>query len=228
MTQFTEQSGQRIAYTAYGGKQPTVFYLSGHRNVMGKGHKSIPLQEFIVRELGHSFIEFDYSGWGESGHSQAEWQVEQWLLDALAVFDATVTEKAVLVGYSMGGFLMLALAMLRPEKVSELVGINAGFGNFIENTGKSSIDYGSEPLIYLSMDAGFNCHRIDNSLPIQCPINLVVGASDNLVPWQTSQIIMEQCQSDDISLTMVKNATHRLDQEHEMRIVYNTIREIIS
>ena len=72
------------------------------------------------------FCRFDYRGVGESSGDISKVLPSMWIEDILTVLD-TLTDPAepqVLVGSSMGAFLMLHAAVKRPERVQGLVGIN--------------------------------------------------------------------------------------------------------
>lgn len=68
-------------------------------------------------------IAFDWRGYGETPGAAGEFTH---LADLLAVLDASETDRAVIVGNSMGGALALDLALTAPERVASLLLIGAG------------------------------------------------------------------------------------------------------
>ena len=112
-----------LAYNKLEGKSPTIVFLSGFKSDM-EGTKAIFL-ESICREIGQGFIRFDYSGHGKSGGKFEDGNIGQWKDDALQIIDELTEGELVLVGSSMGGWLMLLAALARPQLVNALLGIAA-------------------------------------------------------------------------------------------------------
>ena len=71
-------------------------------------------------------LRFDYAGCGRSGGDFESQTLHDWRGDVLAMIDAVAADgPVVLVGSSMGGWLMLLAALARPRRVAGLVGIAA-------------------------------------------------------------------------------------------------------
>src|SRR5204862_3894307 len=68
---------------------------------------------------------FDYFGHGRSSGDFAQGTIGRWREDAIAVIDSLTEGPQILVGSSMGGWIMLLVALARPERVAALVGIAA-------------------------------------------------------------------------------------------------------
>ncbi|WP_163614730.1 alpha/beta fold hydrolase, partial [Klebsiella pneumoniae] len=65
------------------------------------------------------------AGCGESEGSFEEETLASWRDDALRMIDEVVRGPVVLVGSSMGGWIMAMIAKARPEMVAGMVGIAA-------------------------------------------------------------------------------------------------------
>lgn len=115
--------GGTIAYRATDGKSPGVVFLGGFMSDM-TGTKASAL-EAHCRRAGRGFVRFDYFGHGASDGAFRDGTIGGWRDDALAVIDAARAGPLILVGSSMGGWLMLLAALARPERVAGLVGIAA-------------------------------------------------------------------------------------------------------
>ena len=124
---FNAGDGRRIAYRlrpATGdASDPTLVFMPGYASDMD-GTKAIALDIF-AEARGLALLRFDYSGTGSSGGDFAEGTLARWLEEALALIDAKTEGPLLLVGSSMGGWLMLHVALARPDRVAALVGIAA-------------------------------------------------------------------------------------------------------
>ena len=115
--------GVSIAYHRIPGKSPGVVFLGGFMSDM-TGTKATMLEAFC-RGRGQAFLRFDYFAHGASSGNFAEATVGRWRDDALLVLDRLTEGRQILVGSSLGGWLMLLAALARPERVTGLVGIAA-------------------------------------------------------------------------------------------------------
>jgi pimeloyl-ACP methyl ester carboxylesterase len=70
-------------------------------------------------------IQLELSGHGDSGHRPG-YSADIWSADVLGVLDAVGAEQPVLVGHSMGGIILLALAAAHPERAAGVVLVDAG------------------------------------------------------------------------------------------------------
>ncbi len=121
--------GATIAYRRLAGGSPGVLFCAGFRSDM-TGTKALFLEGYC-RSRGHAFVRFDYFGHGGSSGDIALGTIGRWADDAVAVLDALTEGPQIIVGSSMGGWVMLLAALARAERTQALVGI-AGAPDFTE------------------------------------------------------------------------------------------------
>src|SRR3546814_7677441 len=92
-------------------------------DLMG-GTKAAALDRFCA-DRGQAFLRFDYMGHGDSSGNFADGTIGRWTADALAVLDGLTEGPQILVGSSMGGWIMLNVALARAQRIAALVGIAA-------------------------------------------------------------------------------------------------------
>ena len=122
---YFERDGVRSYYEVYGEGAPTVLLLPTW-SIMHSRHWKMQIP-YLAR---HSrVITFDGRGNGRSDRPQhaAAYDEQEFAADALAVLDATATEHAVIVGFSLGGQRGLILAADHPGRVSGAVFIGPNF-----------------------------------------------------------------------------------------------------
>ena len=116
---FVERDGTRVFYEVYGSGDPTALLLPSWSIIHSRCWK---LQ---VPDLARRFrvVTFDPRGNGRSDRptSADAYAEAEYAADALAVMDATRTERAVLISLSMGAQRALLLASDHPERVSGAV-----------------------------------------------------------------------------------------------------------
>jgi len=66
-------------------------------------------------------VALDLGGFGDSGVARRDWTMDAFAADVVAVLDAEDIERAVLVGFSMGGIVVLQTALEVPERVVGVV-----------------------------------------------------------------------------------------------------------
>src|ERR671925_1033623 len=110
---YVERDGIRLYYEVYGSGEPTVFLLPTWSIVHSRQWKmQIP---YLARHC--RVLTFDGRGNGRSDRPEepAAYAEREFAADALAVMDATATERAMLVSLSARAQRALLLAAERPE-----------------------------------------------------------------------------------------------------------------
>jgi len=113
---YIKRDGVRLYYEVYGSGEPTVFLLPTWSIIHSRHWKmQIP---YLARHC--RVLTFDGRGNGLSDRpARAEaYREQQFAADALAVMDATATERAVLVSLSCGAQRALLLAADHPDRVA--------------------------------------------------------------------------------------------------------------
>ncbi len=219
--------GRRIAYHKMPGRAPCVVFLGGFKSDM-TGEKASHLAAWAA-ERGQAFVRFDYRGHGQSDGAFESGTISEWRDDAIAIVDRVAEGPLVLVGSSMGGWLMVLVAVARPARVAGLVGIAAA-ADFTEDLVWARMTeaqhatlardgritepsiYSDEPDVYTStlIEDGRTNLVLRAPIAIAAPTRLLHGTADVTVPWQQSERLLVQLASADVTLTLVKDADHRL------------------
>ena len=115
---FVERDGVRSYFEVYGSGEPTVL-LQPTWSIVHSRHWKLQIP-YLARH--HRVITFDGRGNGRSDRpSEPEaYREEEFAADALAVLDATATERAVVVSLSRGAERSLHLAAGNPGRVAKL------------------------------------------------------------------------------------------------------------
>jgi pimeloyl-ACP methyl ester carboxylesterase len=116
---YVERNGVRVFYEVYGQGDPTVLFLPTW-TIIHSRHWKLQLPYFARHARA---ITFDPRGNGRSGRPSdpRAYDEAEFAADALAVLDATGTERAVVVSLSLGAQRALLLATKRPERVAGAV-----------------------------------------------------------------------------------------------------------
>ena len=146
----------------------------------------------------------------------------------------------------MGGWISLLLGKSRPERVNALVGVGAA-PDFTENSMWANLDeknrndlsvfgrvevkskYSSEPYLVterLIIDGRRNLVMKDR-LEAPYSIRLLQGMRDEDVHFSTAIKLAEHISSDDVKVTLVKNADHQFSTRACLEILKMTIEEFL-
>lgn len=236
--------GHTLAYQQHSGSGPGVVFLCGFRSDM-TGIKARTLEDHC-RAQGRAFVRFDYLGHGVSSGQFTDGTLSRWLDDTLAVLDELTTGPQVLVGSSMGGWLMLLAALARPERVAGLLGI-ATATDFVDDllwarlpeSVRSQLQregvvylpsvYSSEPtpLTWHFIEDGRRHRLLTAPIALTCPVRLLHGMQDRDVPWQTSLRLSECLSGADVRLTLLKDGDHRLSRPADLALLTATLDDLI-
>lgn len=233
----TRPDGATLAYDriAGGGKaRAGVVFLHGLMSDRG-GTKAAVLSDHC-RAKGYSFVRFDMFGHGASSGQFEDGTISRWTQDAVAVLDHLTEGPQILIGSSMGGWVMLRTALARPHRVAGLIGIAAGpdftedlmWNEFtdIERTAlqdqgvvmvHSDYDPRPYPIRRTLIEDGRKNLVLRGDLPITVPVRLLHGQNDTGVPWETSLKLAEKISGDDVAVLLIKDGDHRLSRPQDLR-----------
>ena len=117
----TSDQGRKLAFRLHEGARdlggPAIVFLPGYMSDM-TGSKAEAVFEWAGRN-GHACLLLDYSGCGQSEGDFAGGTLSAWRDEVLELIEAHCNDTPVLlIGSSMGGWLMLLVALaLPPERV---------------------------------------------------------------------------------------------------------------
>ncbi len=229
----TRADGATIAYHKTRGKEPGVVFFGGFNSDM-TGTKAVAL-EAHCRAAGRAFLRFDYFGHGQSSGDFTDGTIGRWAEDAICVLDELTDGPQIVIGSSMGGWIMLLAALARPDRVAALIGIAAA-PDFTESlmwqhwpqeirdtlllngVYREPSDYSDEPytITLTLIEDGRNHLLLERPIAIHCPVRLIHGMRDTDVPWEHSLAITEKLLSNHVTLTLVKDGDHRLSRDEDL------------
>lgn len=233
--------GRQIAYRlvaeAADPASPALVFLPGYNSDMAGGKACAVFDH--ARQTGRMCLLLDYSGCGSSSGSFAEGTLTRWRDEVLALIDACCAGRPiVLVGSSMGGWLMLLVALAMPHRIAGLVGIAAA-PDFTDwgydaaqkarlASGETVLEdnpYGPEPTPThpgFWADGQMNL-LLDGAIAIDCPVHLLHGQQDADVPWQNALKLAAALRSATVQVTLIKDGDHRLSRDRDIALLLRTI-----
>ena len=221
--------GRRIAFRHHEGAGPTLVFLPGYMSDMAGGKATAIFDEAVAK--GRSCLLLDYSGCGASSGDFADGKLSRWRDEVMALIDAYVEGRVLVVGSSMGGWLMLLVGEALGERLAGIIGIASapdftvwGFGEDKRDkliAGEVVLEenpYGPEPTpTHPGFYADAQEHlRLLSEIGIDAPVRLLHGQRDDDVPWAISIKLAAALRSDDVQVTLVKDGDHRLSREADI------------
>jgi pimeloyl-ACP methyl ester carboxylesterase len=243
MMEETGRLDDRLAYARLAGRGPGVVFLGGFRSDM-QGAKALALRGHCAAR-GQAFLRFDYSGHGASAGRFEDGTVGQWAADARAVLDALTEGPQILVGSSMGGWIALLLGRARPGRVAGFLGIAPApdftealmwpaFTNDQRDTiirdGVLHLDsaYGAPtPITRALIEDGARQGVLGAPVRVHGPVRILQGMADPDVPWRHAVRLMEALEGPDARLILVKDGDHRLSRPEDLRLLTQTLDQML-
>jgi pimeloyl-ACP methyl ester carboxylesterase len=191
-------------------------------------------------------VRFDYFGHGASSGDFGLGTIGRWTRDALAIVDSLTEGRQVLVGSSMGGWIMLLVALGRPSRIHALVGVAAA-PDFTEDlvwprlgpAQRQALSETGAVTLPSEYDPAGHTYRLGlfedgkrhlvmrRPITLDCPVRLLHGMRDDAVPWQTSLSLAARLDSSDVAVTIVKDGDHRLSTEPDLERLGRTLDELL-
>lgn len=223
--------------------RPEIVFIHGFMSDR-QGTKAMALENWCAKE-DYAYLRFDCRGHGESEAAFTDGTIGLWIEDTLDVIDELCGEKVLLVGSSMGGWLALAAALKRPEKVAGVIGLAAApdftedlmWDTFSEEEKEKLLREGliQKPSGYEGsyyqitkelIEDGRRQMLLRDVLPLSCPVSLIQGMNDVSVPWQTAVQISEKIPHGDVEMHFLKEADHGLSRPEDLTLLYDVIQRM--
>lgn len=233
--------GRRIAFRFTPGSGPALVFLPGYKSDMAGG-KACAVFEWAVAH-GRACLLLDYSGCGMSDGDFADGTLSGWRDEVLALVEAHCPGPVVLLGSSMGGWLMLLAALgLPPGRVAGLLGI-APAPDFTDwgtpDADKATLASGE----VLWKDNPYGPDRtptypgfwadgqrrllLGGEIALTCPVRLLHGQQDPDVPWEVSLRLADALCSADVQVTLIKDGDHRLSRDQDIALLLRTLATLV-
>lgn len=244
--QFLEINGAKIAhlYVPPKGHDVTLMFLHGFFSSMLKT-KGQYLRDLCI-EKGYGFLSLDYTGHGQSSGDFEDGCISQWLQDCEDIIRFSGAKKLVIVGSSLGGWMMLHLMRRLPELVSGLIGIavapdftsevpnklTSQQSQMLKETGKFilSSDYQASGVAITQklLDDGAKLTVFEKGgIACHVPVRLLHGIKDEDCSFTLSLKLMEELDSSDVEVILIKDGEHSLSMPQNLRLLRQVIIQLV-
>ena len=237
MPYFINKLKQRIAYKTVKGRGLGIIFIHGLNSDMN-GKKALTVEKY-ARKHKLNFVRFDFRGHGNSDGKFEDFTISEWKKDLVNVIDNLTRGPQILIGSSLGGWLMMLAARVRPSRVKGMIGLAAApdFGDNLYNNltiknkreikNKGIIKYSSFGFSYFIrknffIDARKN--KVLNKLyKYNKPLILIHGLNDNVVSSKVPKKILKKVTSKKIQIILLKNSDHRLSSKKDLQTLMSAI-----
>ena len=237
MPYFINKLKQRIEYKTVKGRVLGIIFIHGLNSDMN-GDKAITIEKY-AKTHKLNFVRFDCRGHGNSYGKFEDFTISDWKKDLVNVIDKLTRGPQILIGSSMGGWLMMLAARARPSRIRGMIGLAAApdFGENLYNNltiknkkeikNKEITKYSSFGFSYLIRKNFFIDARknkvLNKPYRYNKPLILIHGLKDNVVPSKVPKKILMKVTSKKIQIILLKNSDHRLSSEKDLQTLMSAI-----
>ena len=241
MSYLLNNKNQKIAYKKTKGNKQGIVFIHGYGSDM-EGEKAKQIEKFAKKEKV-SFVRFDLRGHGKSDCQFDEMLLSDWKNDVIDIIDKITKGRQILVGSSLGGWLMILAAKRRISRIKGIIGLAPApdftkdiYSEFKENTKKrlnkkGHIKIKKWGLVYSFTKKFFIDGKknfvLNKKFNFRKPIILIHGIKDEVVSLQKSFKILNNTTSKNIILKLIKNGDHRLSSENDIKIILSSIKQML-
>ena len=234
---YKNKQNHKIAYKSFKGKGLGIIFIHGLNSDMN-GAKALTLEKY-ARKNNLNFIRFDCRGHGKSHGRFEEFTISDWRKDLLNIIDYVARGPQILIGSSMGGWLMMLAAKARPQRIKGMIGLAAApdFGKDLYNslnkknkkeiTTKGITKYSSYGFSYYLTKKFFieaeKNRVLKNSFRFTKPLVLIHGLKDNVVEEDVPRKILKKVTGKNINIIYLKESDHRLSSETDLKMITQSI-----
>ena len=239
---YKNKQNHKIAYKSLKGRRLGIIFIHGLLSDMNGG-KALEIERY-ARKNKLNFVRFDCRGHGKSEGKFEDFTMSDWKKDLLDIIDNVARGPQILIGSSMGGWLMMLAAKARPKRIKGMIGLAAApdFGkdlykalnkkNKREITSKGITKYTSYGFSYYLTKKFFieaeKNRVLKKPLYFTKPLVLIHGLKDNVVKEDVPRKILKKITGKNVNIIYLKESDHRLSSETDLKIITNSISYIKS
>ena len=251
----SDGASMRIAYeyhAATGSTEPGMVWFPGLNSTMSS--TKVSALKGWAAERHRSLLCFEYSGHGSSDGEFKDGTISQWLNESLTILREVATGSQILIGSSMGAWLILLIlrAISREDAmIQDIVPIEGVVllapahdmteelmwkqfpdeaRHAIETIGHydrpSRYNDGPYTITRELIDDGRNHLIGSDSFRPPCPVRVIHGIDDPDVPWQHANKLSHILTGEDVMLNLVQEGDHRLSRPKDIEKMYFIIDDL--
>ena len=237
MSFYKNKQNHKIAYKSLKGRGPGIIFIHGLNSDMN-GTKALTVERY-ARKNKLNFIRFDCRGHGKSEGKFEEFTMSDWRKDLLDIIDHVARGPQILIGSSMGGWLMMLATKARPQRIKGMIGLAAApdFGKDLYNalnkqnkkeiTTKGITKYTSYGFSYYLTKKFFieaEKNRVLKKLfRFAKPLVLIHGLKDNVVKEDVPGKILKKVTGKNVNIIYLKESDHRLSSDTDLKMIIHSI-----
>ena len=186
------------------------------------------------------FFRYELAGHGADKANFEQTDINIWKAQILEIIDNIIEGPVLVAGSSLGGWLSMLAALLRPERITGLLGLAAAPDFTKDNQafltpaqieefnqkGKVVIPgTGIDFLITkrLVESGAENLLLEQETLPITCQTVLIQGMQDRSVDWHKALKIAQKIRSEKVMVKLLKNSNHRLNEDGDIAEILSAL-----
>ena len=234
---YKNKQNHKIAYKSLKGRRLGIIFIHGLNSDMNGG-KALAVERY-ARKNKLNFIRFDCRGHGNSEGKFEDFTLSDWRKDLLDIIDNIAKGPQILIGSSMGGWLMMLAAKARPQRIKGLIGLAAApdFGkdlykvlnkkNKKEISTKGITKYTSYGFSYYLTKKFFieaeKNRVLKKPFRFSKPMVLIHGLKDNVVKEDVPKKILKKVTGKNVNIIYLKESDHRLSSLTDLTIIKESI-----
>ena len=234
---YKNKQNHKIAYRSLEGRGLGIIFIHGLNSEMN-GLKALTVEKY-ARKNNLKFIRFDCRGHGNSEGEFEEFTISDWRKDLLDIIDNVAIGPQILIGSSMGGWLMMLAAKARPQRIKGMIGLAAApdFGkdlysalnkkNKKEINTKGITKYSSYGFSYYLTKKFFieaeKNRVLKKPFRYTKPLVLIHGLKDDIVKEDVPRKILKKTTGKNVNIFYLKESDHRLSSDTDLKLIIHSI-----
>jgi len=240
MSFYKNKQNHKIAYKSLKGRGLGIIFIHGLNSDMN-GDKALTVERY-ARKNNLNFVRFDCRGHGKSEGKFEEFTMTDWKKDLLDIIDNVAKGPQILIGSSMGGWLMMLAAKTRQQRIKGMIGLATApdFGKDLYNSlnkknkkeinNKDITKYTSYGFSYYLTKKFFieaEKNRVLNKpFHFTKPLVLIHGLKDTVVKEEVPRKIIKRVKGKNVNIIYLKESDHRLSSDTDLKMITQSINYI--